>query len=79
MQRVLVTHAHGDHAAGAAALVVRWPRAVVAKLPWPERDARYSVALRGLEAEQVRAALATADGTLRITPRMNCWEMTSPR
>lgn len=30
-------------------------------------NARYSVALRGLEAEQVRAALATADGTLRTT------------
>ena len=43
LARVLVTHAHSDHAAGAAALVARWPGAVAAKLPWPGRDTRYSV------------------------------------
>jgi glyoxylase-like metal-dependent hydrolase (beta-lactamase superfamily II) len=43
LDRVLVTHAHPDHAAGAAALVARWPQAIVAKHPWPETDARYSV------------------------------------
>lgn len=43
LARVLVTHAHPDHAAGAAALASRWPGASFAKFPWPERDARYSV------------------------------------
>lgn len=41
--QVLVTHAHPDHAAGAKAIVTRWPRARLAKYPWPERDARYDV------------------------------------
>lgn len=44
LAQVLVTHAHVDHAAGAAALASRWPGARFAKWPWPERDARYTVA-----------------------------------
>ena len=43
LAQVLVTHAHVDHAAGAAALASRWPRARFAKRPWPERDARHTV------------------------------------
>jgi glyoxylase-like metal-dependent hydrolase (beta-lactamase superfamily II) len=38
---VLVTHAHGDHIAGAPALAARWPHARFVKIPWRERDARY--------------------------------------
>ncbi len=43
LQRVLVTHAHPDHASGAPALAGRWPDATFTKLPWPERDRRVSV------------------------------------
>lgn len=37
--RVIVTHAHEDHASGAEALVERFPASRFAKVPWPERDA----------------------------------------
>lgn len=40
---VLVTHAHGDHAAGAAAIAERFPTARFAKYPWPGEDHRYPV------------------------------------
>ena len=43
LARVLVTHAHSDHAAGAPALRQRMPGVRVAKMPWPERDTRYPV------------------------------------
>jgi endoribonuclease LACTB2 len=43
LRQVLVTHGHGDHAAGAPALAARWQEAAFRKLPWPERDARYPV------------------------------------
>jgi glyoxylase-like metal-dependent hydrolase (beta-lactamase superfamily II) len=57
---ILVTHAHSDHAAGSAALVARWPRAIAAKLPWPEKDARYAVSFAPLaDAEVVPAGDAT--------------------
>lgn len=36
--RVVVTHAHSDHCAGAPALAARWPSAEFRKMPWPERD-----------------------------------------
>ena len=42
LTKVLVTHGHGDHASGISALMTRWPEVVVAKMPWPERDERYS-------------------------------------
>jgi glyoxylase-like metal-dependent hydrolase (beta-lactamase superfamily II) len=45
---VLVTHAHGDHASGAAAIAARWPSATFAKYPWPGRDERYPVRWRSL-------------------------------
>ena len=35
---IVVTHAHSDHAAGAPALLARWPSARLWKKPWPERD-----------------------------------------
>jgi glyoxylase-like metal-dependent hydrolase (beta-lactamase superfamily II) len=43
LARVLVTHAHPDHASGAPAIAARMPRARFAKMPWPERDGRYAV------------------------------------
>jgi glyoxylase-like metal-dependent hydrolase (beta-lactamase superfamily II) len=42
--RVLVTHAHPDHASGASAIAERMPHVRFAKMPWPERDTRYPVA-----------------------------------
>ena len=41
--RVLVTHAHSDHASGAPAIHARWPSAQFLKMPWPERDAKITV------------------------------------
>jgi glyoxylase-like metal-dependent hydrolase (beta-lactamase superfamily II) len=43
LAQVLVTHAHGDHADGVAAIAARWPAARFAKKPWPDRDPRYGV------------------------------------
>ena len=43
LARVLVTHGHGDHASGAAAIAARMPHVGFAKMPWPERDDRYPV------------------------------------
>lgn len=40
---VLVSHAHGDHIAGVAALATRWPDSRFSKMPWPERDATHPV------------------------------------
>lgn len=48
LAQVLVTHAHGDHASGAPALAARWPRARLAKMPWPGRDARHEVSWQPL-------------------------------
>jgi glyoxylase-like metal-dependent hydrolase (beta-lactamase superfamily II) len=36
--RVIVTHAHSDHIAGAPAIHARWPAARFEKYPWPIRD-----------------------------------------
>src|SRR5919197_3066083 len=44
LERVLVTHGHRDHAAGAPALAAAHPRATFAKRPWTEQDAQYGVA-----------------------------------
>jgi glyoxylase-like metal-dependent hydrolase (beta-lactamase superfamily II) len=43
LDRVLVTHAHPDHASGAPALAVRYPSARFQKKPWPGEDARFPV------------------------------------
>jgi len=61
LARVLVTHAHSDHAAGTGALVARWPRAIAAKFPWPEKDARYSVGFQPLQDDQ---PVPAGDGVL---------------
>lgn len=41
--RVLATHGHRDHVAGAPMLRQRHPQAVFAKFPWPEYDRRDEV------------------------------------
>lgn len=43
LAQVLVTHAHPDHASGAAPVADRWPGVMLRKFPWPEADARYPV------------------------------------
>ena len=53
---ILVSHAHGDHISGAPALSARWPRARFSKMPWPERDAHYSVAWDALSDDETISA-----------------------
>lgn len=56
LRQVLVTHGHGDHASGAAALASQAPDAVFRKLPWAARDGRYEVAWQPLADGEVVAA-----------------------
>lgn len=44
LDRVVVTHGHRDHAAGAAALATAHVDAAFQKYPWPGEDAQYHVA-----------------------------------
>lgn len=44
LMRVLVTHAHSDHASGVGAIAERIPAVRFLKMPWPERDHRWPVA-----------------------------------
>jgi glyoxylase-like metal-dependent hydrolase (beta-lactamase superfamily II) len=60
---VLVTHAHPDHAGGAASIAQRWPATTFAKYPWPDRDARYPAPWRALADEELVAA---GDATLWV-------------
>ena len=48
LTRILVTHGHRDHAAGAPALARAHPGAVFAKLPWAGEDEQYHVVWRTL-------------------------------
>jgi len=43
LDRVLVTHGHPDHAAGAPALAATHPHATFLKTPWPGQDEKYAV------------------------------------
>jgi glyoxylase-like metal-dependent hydrolase (beta-lactamase superfamily II) len=61
--QVIVTHAHGDHASGAAALGDRFPGARFLKVPWPERDLRWPVAWEPLAEGQ---ELPAGDSRLRV-------------
>ena len=61
--RVIVTHAHPDHASGAATLAARWPEATFHKVPWPARDGEAGVVYQPLEDG---ALLETAEGTLEV-------------
>jgi glyoxylase-like metal-dependent hydrolase (beta-lactamase superfamily II) len=60
---VIVTHAHGDHASGAVAVARRWPRTRFWKMPWPERDAKYSVEWNPVVDGQM---IAAGDGELEV-------------
>jgi glyoxylase-like metal-dependent hydrolase (beta-lactamase superfamily II) len=56
LERVLVTHGHRDHAAGAPALARAHPAATFAKMPWPGVDDDYALAWRTLADGEVVAA-----------------------
>mgnify|MGYP003309692009 FL=1 len=43
LTRVLVTHGHPDHAAGASHLAGRWPGLRFAKMPWLDVDNQFAV------------------------------------
>jgi glyoxylase-like metal-dependent hydrolase (beta-lactamase superfamily II) len=60
--RVLVTHAHPDHAGGAPALAARWPSIAFSKMPWPDQDLA-TVAWVGLaDGDRV----STSEGILEV-------------
>lgn len=61
--RVLVTHAHGDHASGAAAILDRWPSARFAKRPWPGRDPALAAGWHPLDDG---ARVPTGEGDLEV-------------
>ena len=52
--QVLVTHGHVDHASGAPALAERFPGVRFLKMPWPERDPRWPVAVGAARGRQHR-------------------------
>lgn len=63
LARVIVTHAHPDHASGVPAIAERWPDALFFKFPYPDRDARYPVKWEPLaDGDDVFAG----DGTLQV-------------
>jgi glyoxylase-like metal-dependent hydrolase (beta-lactamase superfamily II) len=53
LHRVIVTHGHRDHAAGAPALAAAHPDATFLKHPWPSEDAQYAVAWQPVEEGDV--------------------------
>lgn len=55
LDKVLVTHAHIDHAGGAAAIASVHPTATFWKRPWPAEDGRYAVNWRPLSEGDVVA------------------------
>jgi len=61
LAQVLVTHAHGDHAAGATALAARLPGVRFRKMPWPWRDGKWPVPWDPIVAGEV---ISAGDGTL---------------
>jgi glyoxylase-like metal-dependent hydrolase (beta-lactamase superfamily II) len=61
LERVLVTHAHADHASGASAIAARHPSARFYKYPW-SGDERYAVTWRPL---QDGTMFETVDGPLQ--------------
>jgi glyoxylase-like metal-dependent hydrolase (beta-lactamase superfamily II) len=63
LSRVVVTHAHTDHASGAAALATRWPAADFLKYPWPELDSAYAVHWQRMSDGQ---RLVAGDTTLDV-------------
>jgi glyoxylase-like metal-dependent hydrolase (beta-lactamase superfamily II) len=63
LDRVLVTHAHADHAAGAPALARSHPHSRFFKAPWPGEDQKFAVdwepALDGTAFDAPGGALVT--------------------
>ncbi len=53
---VLVTHAHGDHISGVAAIAARWPATRFSKMPWVAHDAAHHVPWQALADGDVIAA-----------------------
>ena len=62
LARVLVTHAHPDHADGSEPIAARWPDAAFSKMPWPERDRAHAVAWTPIADDEL---IPAGDGTLR--------------
>jgi glyoxylase-like metal-dependent hydrolase (beta-lactamase superfamily II) len=60
--RVVVSHAHPDHASGAPALASRWPAARFEKVPWPGADDA-AIAWRVLRDGDV---VETGEGPLEV-------------
>jgi glyoxylase-like metal-dependent hydrolase (beta-lactamase superfamily II) len=60
---IVVTHAHDDHASGAAALAARWPNARFSKMRWPERDSKYPVEWHYVSDGDV---LTAGDGSIQV-------------
>lgn len=63
LQQVLVTHGHPDHVQGAEAVSSRFAGATFAKFPWPDVDARTSLAWRALADD---AIVSAGDGQLWV-------------
>jgi len=63
LAQVVVTHAHSDHAGGAAAIGERMPTARFLKIPWPERDHQWPV---NWEALADGATLPIGDTSARV-------------
>jgi glyoxylase-like metal-dependent hydrolase (beta-lactamase superfamily II) len=61
--RVLVTHGHGDHVSGSAAIRARWPAVRLAKRPWPGRDPAMA---EGWEPLDEGATVTTGAGDLDV-------------
>jgi glyoxylase-like metal-dependent hydrolase (beta-lactamase superfamily II) len=67
LRRVLVTHAHADHASGAPILAAAHPGALFFKHPWPDEDARLGVAWHAI-GDGDRFGVAGHDMVILHTP-----------
>ena len=63
LTRVLVTHGHPDHAAGASHLAKTWPGSSFAKMPWSDVDNQFAVPWVALaDGDQI----SVGDGYVRV-------------
>jgi glyoxylase-like metal-dependent hydrolase (beta-lactamase superfamily II) len=63
LDRLVVTHAHRDHVAGARAVVERWPAVMPSKIPWVGEDESTGVSW---EALRDKAFVEAGDGQLWV-------------